>query len=184
MDLKDLLVKKKSVVASKWVDSALESYPADTSSFLRNNQNRFTNPIGYSLSTGLEKILECLLQDLDMEEMKPPLDNIVRVTAVQGLSPSQSLLFLFRLKSIVREIAGEEGAANQEELDILDARVDALALVAFDIYMQCREKIYEVKTDEMKNMTFRLLQKANEMFGQPKNGNGSSAQTEENNEAR
>lgn len=184
MDLKDLLVNKKSVVVNKWVDSALESYPTDTSNFLRNNQNRFTNPIGYNLSTGLEKILDGLFQDLDMEELIPPLDNIVRVTAVQGLSASQALRFLFSLKRIVRDVAGAAAVENHEELDILDARVDALVLAAFDIFMKCREKIYEVKADEMKNMTFRLLQRANQMFDKNVHDNGSSERTDQNNEAR
>jgi len=36
-----------------------------------------------------------------------------------------------------------------------------MALISFDIYMKCREKIYELKTDELRRMTYRLLQKAN-----------------------
>ncbi len=47
-----------------------------------------------------------------------------------------------------------------EELVIFESRIDAIALHAFDSFMKCREKIYEIKTNETKNMTFRLLQKA------------------------
>jgi len=184
MDLKDLLVNKKSVIANKWVDSALESYPTETSNFLKKQKNRFTNPIGYNLSAGLEKILDGILQDLDMEELISPLDNIVRVTAVQGLSASQALRFFFSLKRIIRDVAGTAAVENREELDIFDARVDALVLAAFDIFMKCREKIYEVKADEMKNMTFRLLQRANQMFDKRPHDNGSSEQADQNNEAR
>ena len=43
---------------------------------------------------------------------------------------------------------------------IFESRIDAIALHAFDSFMKCREKIYEIKTNETRNMTFRLLQKA------------------------
>jgi hypothetical protein len=67
---------------------------------------------------------------------------------------------MFHLKNVIRgEIeAGEPVAA--EELLNLESRIDALALISFDIYMTCREKIYELKANEVKNMTFRLLQRA------------------------
>jgi hypothetical protein len=48
-----------------------------------------------------------------------------------------------------------------EEMTILEARIDEMALLSFDIYMKCKERIYEIKADEVKRMTFRLIQKAN-----------------------
>jgi hypothetical protein len=39
-------------------------------------------------------------------------------------------------------------------------------LYAFDLYMGCREKIYDLKAQESRNMTFRLLQKVQ---GKPEN---------------
>jgi hypothetical protein len=47
-----------------------------------------------------------------------------------------------------------------EELAAFDAAIDDLALFSFDIYMKCREKIYELKANEARSMTFRLLQQA------------------------
>jgi hypothetical protein len=35
-----------------------------------------------------------------------------------------------------------------------------LGLLAFDIYMQCREKIYELKANEMKERTFKAFARA------------------------
>jgi hypothetical protein len=40
-----------------------------------------------------------------------------------------------------------------------DSRVDALALKTFDLYMNCREKVYELKTNELKRNTSRLMQR-------------------------
>jgi hypothetical protein len=44
---------------------------------------------------------------------------------------------------------------------LFESKIDDLALLSFDIYMKCREKIYELKSNEVRNMTFRLLQRAN-----------------------
>ncbi|MGD0885604.1 MAG: RsbRD N-terminal domain-containing protein [Thermodesulfovibrionales bacterium] len=160
MKLKDLLSEKKGAILKKWFDKVLESYPSEASSFLRNQKKPFTNPVGYTISQALEKIFEGLLQGTNSEEISPSLDNIIRIRAVQGLPPSQDLAFMFHLKNVIRgEIeAGEPVAA--EELLNLESRIDALALISFDIYMTCREKIYELKANEVKNMTFRLLQRA------------------------
>jgi len=37
-----------------------------------------------------------------------------------------------------------------EELLNFEQRIDKIALMAFDIYMECREKIYEIKIKEFK----------------------------------
>jgi hypothetical protein len=42
----------------------------------------------------------------------------------------------------------------------IDACIDEMALAAFDVYMQCREKIYEMKANEMKSRTYKALVRA------------------------
>ncbi len=67
------------------------------------------------------------------------------------------------LKNVVRQELGSEALAQQgiaEELVTFESAVDDLALYAFDLYMKCREKIYELKANEARSMTFRLLQQA------------------------
>jgi hypothetical protein len=46
-------------------------------------------------------------------------------------------------------------------MEAFDSKVDHLALLAMDVYSQCREKLYEVRVGEVKNRSFRLLQRAN-----------------------
>ena len=73
------------------------------------------------------------------------------------------LRFIFQLKKIVRQELGASCCSNRESLEELaafDSAVDDLALFAFDLYMKCREKIYELKANEARSMTFRLLQQA------------------------
>ena len=163
MKLIDLIEEKKSIIFERWLVVVLATYPPDAKKFFQNQKDRFANPVGATIAEGLQG----LLADLAKGEAEggPPefLDAIVRIRAIQDLSPSQALAFLFALKKIVREEVGADnrGASLDVQLLEFDARVDALALVAFDAYMKCREKVYEIRSSEWKNRTFRLLQKAN-----------------------
>ena len=163
MRLNSLLADKKDSILEKWFNVIIESYPPDTSSFLKNQSSRFANPAGSAISQGIEDIFDELLRGLNQENTLQFLDNIVRIRAVQDFTPSQALSFIFPLKRIIREELTAEIAGNQllDEILALEYKIDGLALAAFDIYMKCREKIYEIKANEVKSMTFRLLQMAN-----------------------
>ena len=159
----DLLAHKKSALVKRWFDIVMEPYPADTSGILKNQKKQFTNPVGYTISHGLENIFDKLIneQGADFEGMVPFLDSIVRIRAVQDLKPSQALSFVFHLRNAIREELASETKEFCAEMATLESRIDAIALISFDIYVQCREKVYELKANEVKNRTFRLLQMAN-----------------------
>jgi hypothetical protein len=42
----------------------------------------------------------------------------------------------------------------------LDRQIDEMAMAAFDIYVTCREKIYELKATESRNQFFGSLKRA------------------------
>jgi hypothetical protein len=163
MNLKDLLLEKKSSILKRWFDAIIASYPPDASNFLKSKHNQFANPVGYTFSEVAHGLFEELLKGGDSERYFPYLNDIIRIKAVQDFSPSQSVSFLFLLKKVVRKELRKELQRNQfqDELHSLDSEIDALALLAFDVYMKCREKIYELKTNETRNKMFRLLQRAN-----------------------
>jgi len=163
MNLKDLLSEKKSAIVKRWFEIILESYPTDSSNFFKKQKNRFANPVGYALSQGVEGIFDDLLQEVEPEEVTPLLDSIIRIKAVQDFSPSQAISFIFLLKMVIREELGNKISTDRmyEELLAFESKIDDLALLAFDIYMKCREKIYEFKSNEVRNMTFTLLKRAN-----------------------
>ncbi|MGE5172215.1 MAG: RsbRD N-terminal domain-containing protein [Betaproteobacteria bacterium] len=163
MNLKKELTEKKSVILKKWFDEVADTYPDNTSSFLKKKKAQFTNPVGYNLAEGLEGLFEALLQGVILDKVSAFLDSIVRIRAIQEFTPSEAVAFVFQLKKIVRQELGIEILQQQgiaEELAAFDAAIDDLALFSFDIYMKCREKIYELKANEARNMTFRLLQQA------------------------
>lgn len=163
MNLNHYLIEKKSAILKKWFDAVVETYPHETSTFLRKQKAQFTNPVGYTLSEGIEHLFDALLQGMILDTVSRFLDSIIRIRAIQEFSPSEAVSFIFQLKKVVRqelgkEILGQQGIA--EELAVFESAVDDLALFSFDLFMKCREKIYELKANEAKNMTFRLLQQA------------------------
>jgi hypothetical protein len=162
MRLKDLLKKQRSSVIDKWFDLIIESYPADTAEFLK-KRGGFTNPVGQVTYQGIQDILDGLLLDADPSNVAPFLDSIFRIRAVQDFSPSQAVNFLFLLKKVLRdEISSRisEGTLR-DELDQLDLKLDKLALLGFDIFMKCREKLYDLKANELRDRTLWLLKKSN-----------------------
>lgn len=163
MNLKDLLVEKKSSIVKKWFDLIIENYPADSSSFLKKQKNRFLNPVGYTISEGIDGLFDELLNGVDSERFFPFLNDIIKIKAVQDFSPSKALSFIFFLKQVIRKELESEIRKKyiSDEVILFEAQIDELALLSFDIYMRCRERIYEIKTDEARRMMFRLLQKAN-----------------------
>ncbi len=171
MELKTLLSEKRSAILEKWFNLILESYPPDTSSFLRSQKNQFTNPVGNTILKGIEGLFDKLLVGLNFgsgDSDSSFLDNIIRIKAIQDFTPSQAISFIFDFKKIVREElkSNNSGFDNRisEELLKLDSRIDGLALEAFDIYMKCREKIYDLRAKELQDKTFRLLQMANLVY--------------------
>ncbi|MBF0557508.1 MAG: RsbRD N-terminal domain-containing protein [Nitrospirae bacterium] len=162
MSLKDLLLEKRAAILKRWLDAIYQTYPAETSIFLQKQKDQFANPVGYTLAQGTEAILDGLLSGADTESATPFIDSIMRIRAVQEGAPSRALVFIFLLKGIIRELLGQSLLERHlaEEMALLESAIDALALRAFDSFVKYREKIYDLKANETKNMTYRLLQQA------------------------
>jgi hypothetical protein len=145
----------------RWLKLILESYPADSQRFLKNQKDPFANPVRHTISRELENIYRELLKGVDRERIAPFLDRIIRIRAVQDFSPSQAIFFIFLLKRVIREVLEKEIRENQldDALTVLESEIDDLALIAFDVYMKCREKIYALSANEARNQVYRLLQK-------------------------
>ncbi len=169
MSLQKLLKENKSVILSRWFDSILETYPSDTKDFLRTKKNQFDNPVAYRITSGIEGIFSHILNDAEDKEVSSFLDKVIRVRAVQDFTPSQAVAFVFDLKRLVREELGEdirEGRLS-EELWSLEEKIDKMGLLALDIYMKCREEIYELRVNEVKRSVSRLIDRANKICGIP-----------------
>lgn len=162
MRLEFFLEQKKTIILKQWFDRIVQTYPADTSSFLKSQKDPFANPVGGTFKPGMEAILDILLSGWDQEAVNSFLDPLIRIRAVQGFTPSQAVSFIFILKNIVREILKKpiKDGLDVNEILRFESKIDELGLLAFNIYMACREKIYQLQADEVKNKTFSAFERA------------------------
>lgn len=158
MKLKTLLQEKKNDILKRWISLTLETYPPDASGFLKLEKDRFTNPVGHTISTGSETLLDELIHGESLDKIISALESIIRIRAVQDFTPSQAIAFIFLLKKAVREELKprNEGFKTEDERKILDelllfeTRIDRLATLAFDVYVKCRDDIHRIRMDEAK----------------------------------
>jgi hypothetical protein len=162
--LSSLVSKQRLAIIAKWFDSAVRSYAPDTAAFLRSQKDPFANPVGNQTRTALEALFDELAGEMDAAGIARSLDPIMRIRAVQSLAPSHAVAFVFALKGILREVLGTRAAVAA--LAELDARIDAVGLAAFDVYMACREQIMELKANETRNRVFRAFKKAGLVAGE------------------
>jgi hypothetical protein len=145
MDLQGLLSSKKKAIVGKWTDAVLDTYEAP--GFFKKQKDRFANPIGATISGGLQELYDILLENRELDEAAAPLESIIKMRAVQDFAPSRAVSFVYLLKDIVRQEAA--GEANSESLAVLEARLDRMALMAFDLYMECRERLHRIRVNEV-----------------------------------
>ena len=162
MTLKEHLQENRSAIVDQWFETVVGTYQEETRGPLRKQNAPFTNPVGFNTRQGLEGLFDGLLKGMMPSETSRFLDGIVRIRAVQDFAPSEAVRFIFQLKTVVRSKLGEtlREPAVAGELASFESAIDDLALFAFDLYLQCREKIYDIKANEARSMTFRLLQQA------------------------
>ncbi len=152
MRLKEQLLLRKDDLAQGWFDLLLETYPAETARFLRTEKNQFANPVGSTLYRGIAELVEALLQGLNRDEISPAMESLVKIRAVQEQTPSRAVGFVFRLKELIRQELSEEirgGRVSQEDLDRLESDIDDLALMSFDAFVACREKLHRLRIDQL-----------------------------------
>jgi hypothetical protein len=158
MNSDNLLTEKKSKIIKKWRDAILKSYPEDSQGFLKREKSQFANPVGLTISTEIETLYDEIISGDNMEKISSCLDSIIRIRAVQDFKPSQAVAFVLQLKQIIRE---ELGSGHSDEMRVFDNRIDEVALLAFDVYSACRQKISEIRVNEVKSQVGKLLERAN-----------------------
>ena len=173
MKLNDLLERNKDTIVKKWLASVIDTYPADTSRFMKRQKDPFANPVGNTLSVNLGPLFDELLNEMDYETITSHLNPILKVRAVQPiLSTSQSTGFIFLLKKVIRESLKKELSDKDisKELLYFESKIDELTLIAFDVYLKCREKVYDIKANEERNRTFRAFERAGLLTEIPADG--------------
>jgi hypothetical protein len=149
MEVDEALQAAREPVLERWFQAVIATYPRDTARFLAGGGDPFANPVGHAVRDGLRKIYDSLVADAPPAELSSAGDGIVRIRAVQEFAPSDAVGFVYTLRGILR---GELAAAGLDAAGrvAVEDGVDRLALAAFDAYMKCREKIFEIRVREIR----------------------------------
>jgi len=165
MALNKALKEKEEKIIKRWEDKVIEVYPEDTQRFLKKESDQFANPVGYTIKSEIRNLYDGFIKQ-DKDKINSSLTQIIKIRAIQDFSPSSALYFILELKDIIKEET-EWDSYNNEEKEELDKRISSLLLEAFDIYEQCRYKLYELRVNEVKNQVSGLLKMANLVYEIP-----------------
>lgn len=148
------VAESRDAILQEWLEQTFKSYPEQTARFYRGEKDPFRNPVGHALRDGLAALLDELLGEMNEARVSAALDSIVRIRAVQDFTASQAVAFLFPLRDILRDKAPER-----------ENRLDCLIPRAFDLYVECREKIFEIQANEARRRCY-LPERVNRKRGE------------------
>jgi hypothetical protein len=112
---------------------------------------------------GTRGIFEALLDGADAEKIRQHLHEIVRIRAVQEFSASEAVRFVFHLKAAVRAELTKASRDRRfsSELAEFEDQIDRIALVAFDVFVECREQVCELRVNEVKRRVSWVVDRMN-----------------------
>jgi hypothetical protein len=162
-ELTDHLTEKRDAILDRWLQLIMETYPAGAVKLFSQNRDRFQNPVRHTVSEGIKLLYDELLTERSPKGAAPCLDDVIRIRSVQEFSPSEAVAFVFLLKDAIRECLGEtyNEPHLSREIRRIESRIDRLALTAFDKYMTCREKIFEIRLNQAKAGGFTPIDRLN-----------------------
>ena len=151
MDLAEGFRNHGEKIVDKWVEYTLSTYAS--SGFFVKERDMFANPVGANIRHALQQLFDKLAKGADAAEFAPPLERIMSIRSVQQFTPAQAVAPLNAVKHITRDVfaADKERKHLIVELYDFEFAVDLAVLAAFDIYMQFRERLYQVRIDEIKS---------------------------------
>ncbi len=156
MKLDEAFRNHREKIVDKWVEYTLSTYKS--SSFFIKEKDKFANPVGGNTREALNTLFGLLARNADPREFVAPLETIMRIRAIQEFSASVAVGPIHAVKHITREVLEKDKERRHlvQELYDFEFAVDLAVLAAFDLYMQCRERLYQVRIQEIKSGNYIL----------------------------
>ena len=161
--LNQLMAEQHEVLLNQWFELAIAAYPQEAHKYFVRVKNEFSNPVGSNIYRNMDNLLAELHGDRDADKLYQFLEMILKIRAVQDMKPSKALAFLPGFKNMIMTAFSNEiqsGQVTRAELDDLFTDLDTLSLIAFDLYSESRELIFNLRIAQIKEMN-EMLQKAN-----------------------
>lgn len=159
-----LLIEKakqeKNVLLQKWVDKYYASYPLGSTGFIRTSLDRFKNPIGVITQTSLNTLYDAALgEDIDLSDVHCALEDLVRLRAIQEMPASRAVGPMAQLKTLFKvevfDVLVKENKDSKVLQELMndfftvESRIDSLLLLSLDMYVADREKVYQLRVEEV-----------------------------------
>lgn len=161
--LQQLLQEKRDAIHQRWVQLVLDGYPPESAERMRREPDPFTNPVGTTTVRETGRILDGIIDGTEPASFSESLEALLRIRAVQEFPPSQAAGLAVLLKRAIRdELMGKlrDDGTLRELLD-LESRIDEVGLRSFDLYMACRERIFQIRLSEYAGTAERALERMN-----------------------
>lgn len=156
----DTVKQNKPVLLQKWVDKYYAAYPLGSTGFIRTSTDRFQNPIGIITQTSLNTLYDAAIgEDIELSDVHKALAELVQLRAVQEMPPSRAVGPMAQLKSLFKEEVFDNLVKENkdpkifqeifEEFFTVEARIDGLLLLSLDLYAADREKVFNLRVEEI-----------------------------------
>lgn len=168
MKAQDLFRKRKSEIVRLWADEVFNTYPFETTGFLRTREDPFSNPVAHMTKEAADALYDAMAgEHVEPGHTKMALERFIKLRAVQKFSPSQGLGVFFLMKPILREHLLPEFIALGDVAPYMEAesRLDSLTLLAFDMYTEAREVLANLRITEIRNQHAQLARWAQRLEG-------------------
>ena len=153
MNSEEVLTARREQAIQKRTDAVFALYPFETTGFIRTQKDRFANPVGYATRKAAVAVFDAISgRDVEMDAVHAALGDLIRIRAVQDLRPEQAIGVLFLFKPVLRELFLVDMLA-EGRLDSyleMESRLDSLVLVAFNMYLGDRERVYAERVAEQR----------------------------------
>ena len=153
------LSTRKEALAAAWQKRMLATLPNQGVGFLATSKDPMKNPMGVTFRAGADGVIGALIEGAPREELEHRINDLIHLRAVQSLAPSMALAFIPELKELVRREIGNRDFPEQE-LSEFDRAIDELLYLSFDIYVRCREQIFELRARSMRDRSYKLMERA------------------------
>jgi len=166
--LSGILKGSEDAIAERWIELVFETYPHETSGFLRRERDPFSNPVGRMLREAARPLVGALIEDRAEMELLEDLAELMRLRSVQDISAAQAVAIVPLLRSAVMDVAGSRiEAVGSPAMEELGTRIERLMLVSFDAFVMSRERLYEIRMAERERHTASLLRRAERVLAGP-----------------
>jgi hypothetical protein len=161
MDIYKYFSDKREDIISKWKKAVFDTYPKGSGKFFIGVRNQFDNPIGFVVSDELPRIYDELTGNNDEEILRPSIENIIKIRAVQDFTISEAVGFL----NILKQIFWDEIVQNLDDTELLrhymdfESRIDGATCIAFELYHGMRVKLERIKVDEVKRRNEKMMER-------------------------